>query len=87
MKYIIKMMGGDKYEISEETFKSLVGKSGNIFITEIGGVLNFNSLTSMMPKELTAEERIDEFTKNFKLKNNITPDYSLENSKLLLEQK
>ena len=50
MKYVIKMMSSDTHIISEETFKKLSGKSGLLFIPEINGIINLNSVNSIMPE-------------------------------------
>jgi len=48
MKYEIKMMGGDIFEISEETAMSLTNKTGLVGIKELNGIINMSSVVSVM---------------------------------------
>lgn len=62
MTYIIKMMNGDKIEISDEAFKKislLPTISGMIKLNEIGGIINLSSVVSILDKQ-TAERLEDE---------------------------
>lgn len=47
------MINGDKFNISEETFKSLDGKSGLVYIREFNGIINLTSIASILPLELS----------------------------------
>lgn len=47
------MMNSDKFNISDETFSKLAGKSGLIYLTELKGIINLNSVTSILEKELS----------------------------------
>ena len=58
MKYTIKMMGGDKYEISEEIFKKIIDKSGLIYISELKCLINMSSVTSIVPNESISLDKI-----------------------------
>jgi len=53
MTYEIKMINGDKFKISEETFNKLAGKSGLIYIPDIKGIINLVSVASILPGELS----------------------------------
>lgn len=46
------MMSGDEIKISDETFSKLGGKQGLLFIPEINGIINLNSVVSILPKKL-----------------------------------
>lgn len=56
MTYTIKMMGGDTFNISEDTFKKLAGQTGLIHLKEIDGIINLNSVTSIFPEGLIKKE-------------------------------
>lgn len=51
-RYIIKMMGGDILEISEQEYKNLMGKSGLIFIPSLKQTINTSSISRIMPKRV-----------------------------------
>ena len=57
MTFIITMMSGKTYKISEETAKKLVGKSGLTFINEIGVAVNLNSVEVIEPENLAIENK------------------------------
>jgi hypothetical protein len=50
--YQVKMINGDTFVITDETFSALAGKSGLIYIPEISGIINLVSVCSILPKEL-----------------------------------
>lgn len=54
MDYIIKMMNGDSYKISKETFNKLEGKTGLIHFKEIDSILNLNSVVSISSIKLSS---------------------------------
>lgn len=46
-KYKIKMMNGDQFIISLETFKALDGKSGLVWLEEIDAMINLSSVCTI----------------------------------------
>jgi hypothetical protein len=50
--YLIKMMNGDSFKISQETFNRLTGESGLVYVSEIKGIINLNSVSSVLPQEM-----------------------------------
>lgn len=52
MNYKIKMMNSDVFTISSEVFNKLAGKTGLVYLQEIGGIINLNSVSSILPEEL-----------------------------------
>lgn len=53
--YIIKMMNGEKYKISEENYKKLEGQQGLIFIPDIQCTINISAISSIYPENKTFE--------------------------------
>lgn len=58
MKYQIKMMSNDVFEISEDTFHKLAGQTGLIHIKELDCIINLNSVTSIIPLEKVVKTRV-----------------------------
>lgn len=59
--YIIKMMDKSEFKISQETFAKLETCSGLVYLEEIKGIINLNSVISIIPEELankTSKERL-----------------------------
>ena len=56
--HVIKMMGGESYEISRDTFHKLEGKKGLIYVPEIDTVINMQSISSIPPIALSTRNRI-----------------------------
>jgi hypothetical protein len=52
MNYIIKMMSGDSFKISEQTFAKLEGKTGLVHFRELNAILNLNSVVSIVNEQL-----------------------------------
>lgn len=52
MNYVIKMMGGDTFTITEETYKKLAGQTGLVHLKEIDCIINLNSVTSIIPEQV-----------------------------------
>jgi hypothetical protein len=48
----MKMMNGDTFIITEETFKKLIDKTGLKFITELNALINLNSMVSIVPETI-----------------------------------
>lgn len=57
MTYQIKMMNNDTFNISEDTFQKLEGKTGLVHFKEIDAILNLNSVASILPAELVNEKQ------------------------------
>ena len=45
----IKMMSGDTLEITEEEAKNIQGKSGLVYVPSLQGLINLNSVESVLP--------------------------------------
>lgn len=54
MNYIIKMMSGDSFKISQETFAKLEGKTGLVHFKELNAILNLNSVVSIVNEQLAS---------------------------------
>lgn len=50
MSYVMKLMGGNEYEITNEEFQKLNGKTGLIHIPSLDVVVNLASVTTIEPK-------------------------------------
>ena len=50
--FIVKMMNGDKFKISEQTFNGLMGKAGLVYLCDVKGIVNLSSVSSILPEEL-----------------------------------
>jgi len=50
MNYIIKMMSGKKYKISEENYKKLEGRQGLILMPDIQCTINISAIASIYPE-------------------------------------
>ena len=50
-------MNNDVFTISSEVFNKLSGKSGLIYLQEIRGIINLNSVSSILPEELAEQNR------------------------------
>ena len=82
MKYILKTMAKDSYEISQETRDKLLQASGLCLLTEIDTVINTATITSITP---LPGERAAEFFRNVKFTK--TLDYPSDNLKLCKKNK
>lgn len=52
MNYKLVLSNKNNYIITETEFKSLNGKSGLIFLTSLGGVINMSHVISILPEKL-----------------------------------
>lgn len=53
----LKMMGGEKFNISKEEAQKIVGKSGLVPIESLGGMINISSISSILPLEIANPDR------------------------------
>lgn len=49
--YIIKMMDGNKFKISADSYNKLDGKEGLIYIPEINCTINISSISAIYPED------------------------------------
>jgi len=50
--YVLKMMSGDKFDITEEDLTFLAGKTGMVAIPSIKAIINISSVSHIVPKQL-----------------------------------
>jgi len=53
----IKLIDGGKFNISKEEVNLLSGKTGLIFIPSLNGLINVNSISSILPIEIANPDR------------------------------
>lgn len=70
--FIIKLMSGEKFKISEDSYKKLSGKQGLVFISEIGCTINLSSISAIYP-----ERQTDNFEKRKEQKIGVLHDGTL----------
>ena len=58
MKYELKMMGGNKFTITEEDKKAIVGKNGLVFVPSLGGLINISSISSILPDNIIEKTEV-----------------------------
>lgn len=58
MKYQIKMMSNDVFEINEDTFHKLAGQTGLIHLKELDCIINLSSVTSIIPLDKVIKTRV-----------------------------
>lgn len=59
--YVLKMMGGDKFEINDEDLNFLANKTGMVAIPSIKAIINLSSVSHIVPKDLdnkSSKERL-----------------------------
>jgi len=58
MKYVVKMMSGETYNITEEEYKQLAGASGLVYFPSINGMINLSSVSAIMQEGNIEKKRI-----------------------------
>lgn len=58
MFYILKMMGGEKFKITEGEFRKLAGVDGKVYIKSCDSIINMSSVEAIFP-EHSADMIID----------------------------
>lgn len=55
--YQLKLMSGEKFNISKEEVNLLSGKNGLVFIQSLNGFINISSVSSILPLEIIDSDR------------------------------
>ena len=55
-RYLIKMMGGDEFKITEEEYKEIMGKVGLIYIRSSRKTINTASISYIVPERVYEQE-------------------------------
>ncbi|OQA42944.1 MAG: hypothetical protein BWY48_00560 [Parcubacteria group bacterium ADurb.Bin305] len=50
--FILKMISGERFNITREDAQSFVGKSGLVPVKSLGGMINVSSISSILPADL-----------------------------------
>jgi len=53
----LKLMGGEKFNISKDDVNQLSGKSGLVFLPGLNGFINISSISSILPIEIANPDR------------------------------
>jgi hypothetical protein len=53
----LELMGGKKFNISQEEANSLIGQNGLVAIPSLGGMINISSIASILPVEVSNTDR------------------------------
>ncbi len=53
----LKLMGGEKFNISKEEAQSFVGKTGLVPVESLKGMINISSISSILPVEIANPDR------------------------------